>query len=120
MKFTNQFFVTVYRFVNTILFRYEFGYKQPWFITKIATVLTRFGFTPWFGLTYNTEREIDIEEYEDPWTSDLFVHLVKLSDGQELPILCASVDEAWNRIEAWLFEKGDFSTGILEITKDEW
>ncbi|MEG3877654.1 hypothetical protein QT972_09765 [Microcoleus sp. herbarium7] len=119
MKFNNQFFVTVNYFVNGILYRHNFGYKQSWWKAKLAFVLT------WFGLTY-TERAIDNEEYEeheeheDPWTEDLAVHLVKLSNGQNLPILCGSISEAWDRMESYLFENNDFQTSIIEVTRDEW
>jgi len=71
--------------------------------------------SPWF-----IEVEKDDDDYEDYWTETIAVHRVELSDGRALPILCESPSEAWNQIEAWLFEKNDTSTSILRITRDEW
>ena len=71
--------------------------------------------SPWF-----IEAKVDINEYEDCWTENLAIHLVELSDGQKLPVLCESVNHAWDKIEVWLFENNDYSTSILKITRDEW
>ncbi len=71
---------------------------------------------PCFSSVYDD----DTMEYEDEWTVDLFVYLVKLSTGTELLVLGSSEDEVWNKVEKKLWEKGNMKTSILQITKDEW
>jgi len=68
--------------------------------------------SPWFIETDG--------DYNDYWTADLAVHRVELSNGQALPVLCESPSHAWDKIEAWLLERNDYTTSILKITRDEW
>ena len=61
----------------------------------------------------------DQTEYEDIWTEDLAWYLIELSTGTNVQTLAASIDDAWNKVEKRLFEKNQFKTSVLRITKNE-
>lgn len=62
----------------------------------------------------------DETEFEDEWTEDLAFYIAELSTGTEVQFLATSTDDAWNRIEKKLWDKAQYKTSILKITKDEW
>lgn len=85
-------------------------------IAIIKHLMSQEDFNPWF-----IEVEIDTDDhYKDCWTENLAIFRVELSDGQKLPVLCESISHAWDKIEAWLLNKNDYTTSILKITRDEW
>lgn len=139
-NFNNQFFKTVAYFVNGILSRHYFGYKQPWLYTKFATLLI------WLGCTYTERERIEIEEceeYEDSWTEGkpLYLAFVAFPETEKLglsvvkypfikittkveppkvhqmPVLATSEADAWDRLEQHLWDNEDYETTILSIVR---
>ena len=62
----------------------------------------------------------DCEKYKDDWTDGLAIHIAHLSTGEKLPILCETPNDAWEKLEAWLWNKNDYTTSILSVVRDEW
>ena len=62
----------------------------------------------------------DHEEGKDDWTDGLAVHIAHLSTGEKLTILCETPNDAWEKLEAWLWNKNDYTTSILSVIRDEW
>ena len=61
------------------------------------------------------------DEDKDDWTGDgLAVHIAHLSTGEKLPILCETPNDAWEKLEEWLWNKNDYTTSILSVVRDEW
>ena len=70
---------------------------------------------PCFSSVYDA----DETEFEDSWTEGLAFYMAELSTGTKVQFLATSEDDAWNRIEKKLWEKSQYKTSILKITKNE-
>ena len=71
---------------------------------------------PCFSSVYDDDQT----ECKDDWTDGLAVHIAHLSTGEKLPILCETPNDAWEKLEVWLWNKNDCTTSILSIVRDEW
>lgn len=67
----------------------------------------------------DSEYDFDPTDYEDDWTVGLAFYLAELSTGMHVQFLAASTDDAWNRIEKKLWDKEQYKTSVLRISKNE-
>ena len=74
-------------FVKCSQYRNGLGYKQPWYITKVATALT------WLMAVLSNETKLDTEEdfddtdYSDHWTDGFYKYIVSLSLIEEVAVV---------------------------------
>jgi hypothetical protein len=88
MKFNQlkSLYTTTNYFVTCFQYRKSLGYKQPWYIIKVAAILA------WFMVVISNETQLNTEDlddtnYADHWTDGFYKYIVSLSLIEEVEVV---------------------------------